>query len=70
MMSIFKNRIQKSNSRIINKQNVDLAYEDITFPFLVSFPRTGSHWLRMLMELYFDKPSLTRSFLLVCIITI
>ena len=32
------------------------------FPYLVSFPRTGSHWLRMLMELYFEKPSLVRSF--------
>lgn len=32
------------------------------FPFLVSFPRTGSHWLRMLMELYFEKPSLVRIF--------
>lgn len=32
------------------------------FPFLVSFPRTGSHWLRMLLELYFDRPLLTRSF--------
>ncbi len=33
-------------------------------PFIVSFPRTGSHWLRMLMELYFDKPMLTRKFFL------
>ena len=33
-------------------------------PFLVSFPRTGSHWLRMLMELYFGKPILTRKFFL------
>jgi hypothetical protein len=32
------------------------------FPYLVSFPRTGSHWLRMLMELYFEKPSLVRAF--------
>ena len=31
-------------------------------PLLISFPRTGSHWLRMLMELYFDSPLLTRSF--------
>jgi hypothetical protein len=31
-------------------------------PFLVSFPRTGSHWLRMLMELYFERPSLVRVF--------
>lgn len=30
--------------------------------FLVSFPRTGSHWLRMLMELYFKRPSLRRIF--------
>ena len=30
--------------------------------FLVSFPRTGSHWLRMLMERYFERPSLTRVF--------
>jgi hypothetical protein len=32
------------------------------FPFLVSFPRTGSHWLRMLMELAFGRPSLVRVF--------
>jgi len=30
--------------------------------FLISFPRTGSHWLRMIMELYFDRPTLTRIF--------
>lgn len=30
--------------------------------FLVSFPRTGSHWLRMMMELYFGRPSLVRIF--------
>ena len=30
--------------------------------YLVSFPRTGSHWLRMLMELYFQRPSLVRVF--------
>jgi len=29
-----------------------------SFPFLVSFPRTGSHWLRMMMELYLEKPSM------------
>lgn len=32
------------------------------FPWLISFPRTGSHWLRMIMELYFKKPSLVRIF--------
>jgi len=36
--------------------------DDPWFPFLVSFPRTGSHWLRMVMELYFEKPSLVRLF--------
>jgi hypothetical protein len=30
--------------------------------FLISFPRTGSHWLRMIMELYFERPSLVRIF--------
>jgi len=34
------------------------------FPYLVSFSRTGSHWLRMIMELYFEKPSLVRAFYL------
>lgn len=31
-------------------------------PFLVSSPRTGSHWLRMIMELYFQRPQLPLSF--------
>lgn len=31
-------------------------------PYLVSFPRTGSHWLRMLLELYFERPTLPRAF--------
>lgn len=35
---------------------------DPEFPWLISFPRTGSHWLRMVMELYFEKPSLVRVF--------
>lgn len=46
------------------------VYEDVyepiianpDFPFLISFPRTGSHWLRMVMELYFEKPALVRIF--------
>lgn len=29
---------------------------------LISFPRTGSHWLRMIIELYFDRPLLVRTF--------
>lgn len=30
--------------------------------FLISYPRSGSHWLRVLMELYFGRPVLTRVF--------
>lgn len=29
---------------------------DRKFPKMVSFPRCGSHWLRHLLSLYFDKP--------------
>jgi hypothetical protein len=36
--------------------------DDKDFTYLVSFSRTGSHWLRMIMELYFEKPSLVRAF--------
>lgn len=36
--------------------------EDPEFPVLISFPRTGSHQLRYLMELYFREPSLPRIF--------
>ena len=32
-------------------------------PFLISFPRTGSHWLRMIVELYFKRPLLVRTFI-------
>lgn len=35
---------------------------DPSFAALVSFPRTGSHWLRMLMERSFGKPALVRTF--------
>ncbi|MEM9373687.1 MAG: sulfotransferase [Planctomycetota bacterium] len=31
-------------------------------PWLVSFPRTGSHRLRVMLELFFDRPMLTRHF--------
>lgn len=41
---------------------VERLTQNPDFPFFVSFPRTGSHWLRMLMELYFERPSLVRAF--------
>jgi hypothetical protein len=48
--------------KISDKALIASFTDDRTFPYLVSFPRTGSHWLRMLMELYFEKPSLVRAF--------
>jgi len=48
--------------KISDKALISSFTDDRTFPYLVSFPRTGSHWLRMLMELYFEKPSLVRAF--------
>ena len=36
--------------------------EDPNSPWLVSFPRTGSHWLRMMLERYSARPLLPRSF--------
>ena len=45
----------------INITDVDLIASFLAnpdFPWFISFPRTGSHWLRMIMELYFEKPSL------------
>lgn len=53
----------KDSGYIIQDEALLKAYEiNSNFPRLVSFPRTGSHWLRMLMELYFEKPSLVYVF--------
>ena len=50
-------------SLVITDQSIIEAFKkDPHNTFLVSFPRTGSHWLRMLMELYFCRPSLVRVF--------
>lgn len=64
MLIKFLVRILNSDkSESINDQSVIKSFTDNPdFPYLVSFSRTGSHWLRMIMELYFDKPSLVRAF--------
>lgn len=70
MLEIFKKMLSKGEKiedsenslAIIDSQIINNFVGDPDFPFLVSFPRTGSHWLRMLMELYFEKPSLVRAF--------
>jgi len=47
---------------IADKIVLNKYINDPDFPFIISFPRTGSHWLRMIMELYFERPSLVRVF--------
>ena len=39
----------------VNKDNIEM-------PRLISYPRTGSHWFRIMMELYLECPSLVQSF--------
>lgn len=48
--------------QIIDPAVIDKHISDPEFPYLISFPRTGSHWLRMIMELYLKTPSLVRIF--------
>jgi glycosyltransferase involved in cell wall biosynthesis/protein-L-isoaspartate O-methyltransferase len=50
------------STEITDPQVINAFIEKPDNTFLVSFPRTGSHWLRMLMELYFGRPSLVRVF--------
>jgi len=52
----------KDLSKRISENVIKKFTEDPNFTFLVSFPRTGSHWLRLMMELYFEQPSLVRVF--------
>ena len=50
------------STAITDSKVIEAFVKDSNNTFLVSFPRTGSHWLRMIMELYFLKPSLVRAF--------
>ncbi len=52
----------EASIRVTDETLVNSFTRDPDFPFLVSFPRTGSHWLRLLMELYFERPALVRIF--------
>lgn len=55
--------VRKYRSIEINEQSIINEFKkNSNNTFLISFPRTGSHWLRMLMELYFGRPSLVRVF--------
>jgi len=33
----------------------------LRYPLLISYPRTGTHWINVVMELYFDRPRLRKS---------
>jgi hypothetical protein len=44
---------------LLRQKNV---MSDLAFPRLVSYPRTGSHWLRILVEKYTGIPSAVQSF--------
>ena len=57
-----KQRVDSGSTHIHDQAIIDQFTADPDHTFLVSFPRTGSHWLRMLMELYFEQPSLVRLF--------
>jgi hypothetical protein len=65
MFKLFSNRStpQETGSvEVTDRSLIKRFTDDPDFPYLISFPRTGSHWLRTLMELYFEKPSLVRAF--------
>jgi len=51
-----------SSISILDNNSIEEFKSGANNTFLISFPRTGSHWLRMIMELYFGRPSLVRVF--------
>lgn len=66
-MSLLKkiiNRVLNADGSVsVNDPDLIRSFTDNPdFPYLVSYSRTGSHWLRMIMELYFEKPALSRIF--------
>lgn len=53
---------QEGSVPITDQKVIKTCTDNPDFTYLVSFSRTGSHWLRTIMELYFEKPALTRAF--------
>ncbi|WP_258104024.1 sulfotransferase [Marinoscillum sp. MHG1-6] len=51
-------RKKERPKNVVSDEVVQKNVSDPDFPYLVSFSRTGSHWLRILTESYFDIPSL------------
>jgi len=54
--------IVEGSTAVLDAKIIEAFANNESNTFLVSFPRTGSHWLRMIMELYFERPSLVRIF--------
>jgi len=52
----------RSKSRNVFHHVVNDFISDENFVYFISFPRTGSHWFRVFMELYTGMPSLVQSF--------
>lgn len=59
MMAVIKRR--KSDKTKYEDSIKKIQY-DFEIPALVSFPRSGSHYLMILMELYFDQSNMNVSF--------
>lgn len=55
-------RCKDASIVVYDQELISFFLSNHDFPWLISFPRAGSHWLRMIMELYFKKPSLVRIF--------
>ena len=49
-------------SRLASKRAINAYRRRSDAVYLVSFPRTGSHWLRMMCEQYAQRPTLVRAF--------
>ena len=63
LLSLFKkSKFVNQSYELTSPQFLKQYTTNPDFPYLVSFPRTGSHWLRNVMELYFEKPALVRVF--------
>ena len=62
IQEIFSKFDPDASTKVTDEKLIASFVNDPDFPYLVSFPRTGSHWLRMLMELYFERPALVRVF--------
>lgn len=54
--------LKKDLKMRVDPEIIKKTISDPDFPFLISYPRTGSHWLRMILALYTGKPSMPRLF--------